>query len=434
MNQREKILAALVGLSLLAVGGYFLWASASKAFTSRQREIDDLQAQISRKLLDLNAGAEARDRLNRYEQRSLPGKLSEARSQYQEWLIATTVEFFGENKVAVKPAGEGSRDEVYDRLSFSIAGEGNLEQFSRFLYRFYELDYLHRIQSLRVQPIRNSKNLKITCEVEALMVRGADPKRQLGDEPGDRLALASLENDYLPVILGRNLFGRRNNPPEFSTVRSPSAETNRSFSQTVTARDADPLDELTIRLVEGPPGLEVSAERRDAKPGDPVSAQVVWRPTRTGRYDVMLSVADDGYPRREDLLAFTIDVRDPPAPPPFTRRDPPPAPKFQHSRYTFLTSVQQVGDEGVVWFFVRTTKENIVCRVGEELKVGDYRALVKRIDIDGLAVELDVEDEVLVLVLGQNLLDATPKPALKVGAASPASDATKAEQPDRGTP
>jgi hypothetical protein len=348
----------------------------------------------------------------------LPGNLGEARSQYQEWLIATTVEFFGENKVAVKPAGEGSRDDVYHRFNFTIAGEGNLEQFTRFLHRFYEMNYLHRIQSLRVTPIRNTKTLKITCEVESLMLLSADPQKKLGDEKGNRLR-GSLEDDYLAAILGRNLFGPPNNPPEFSTLRSPSAEKDRSFTQTITARDADPLDLLSIRFDEGPPGMELTPRRqRDAKPGDPFTAELSWRPSRTGRYDVKLSVVDDGYPRKENQLAFTIDVRDPPPvrPPPVGPAPPPP---FKHSRYTFLTSVQQVDGQGVVWFYTRTTNTKTVCREGEEFKIGDYSALVTRIDIDQLTVELDVEDEILVLALGQNLLDAKPKPTAKVGQTSP---------------
>jgi hypothetical protein len=414
MNQREKILAATVGGLLLVVVLYFAYTWISDAFDKRQSGLETAQQAVKQREFTVALGEQAAARLERYRQRSLPGELSQARSQYEAWLIATTVEFFGKDeagnsKVAVKPKPGRTSDDVFVPVAFSINGEGNLEQFTRFLHHFYDVDYLHRIQVLHVSPVKDSRNLKISCDVEALMVIGADENKKLADTKGNRLS-GSLEDDYLDVILGRNLFGPPNNPPEPRSVRTPSAYVRESMSETITARDRDPLDSVTFRLEQGPAGMTVEAGR--GTPGGEFSARLSWRPERTGRYDVVIAAIDDGYPNKVSLLEFEVSVTEQPT---TGSRPDPPKPEFDHSRYTFLTSVQQIDGQGLVWFYTRTKNEKIVCREGDEVKVGPYTALVKRIDIDQLKIELEVEDEVLVLALGQSLPDARPKAALKVG-------------------
>jgi hypothetical protein len=408
MNQREKVLAALVGAVLVLAGGFFLLDRVSKALAAKRTEVEQAERALSEKRLTVRAGQIARERILGYERRSLPADLSEARSQYQEWLIAVTYEFFGENKMLVKPSGgETVRGGVYDRLEYSIAGEGNLDELTRFLHRFYDVNYLHRIDSLRIQPIPDSKNLKITCDIEALIVKTTS-KQKLGDERGDRIPPDSLD-DYLADILNRNVFGQPNEPPQLSSIRTQRVDRGDNFRQTVSARERDELDRLSFQLEDGPEGMRLSQDDDD-------SAELTWRPLRNGTYDVTVSVADDGLPSKSDFLTFQIEVEDPPEP-----VDPGPAPpRFDFAKYTFLTSVQAIDGKPIIWLYSRPTGKKIVCGEGEEIEIGDYQALVRRIDVERNQIELVVEDEVHVLRLGQNLREAQLESSGKVGqAASP---------------
>lgn len=420
MSQREKILAALVVVALLGVVGFIAAGRVQGAFASRQSQIDALEQQIHQKQLTELAGQEASDKLARYRERSLPGTLEEARSQYQEWLLATTEEFFGENDVLVTAAGSGtnqllgSQTAVYDRLDFDIRATGNLEQVTRFLYRFYDLNYLHRVQSLQLSPIKDSKNLNIGCRIEALMVHG-NSRQSLDEKRGDRLALESVD-EYLEHILGRNVFGQPNNSPEFERMRSQTVDRGSSYRQTISVRDVDPLDSVTIQLDKGPPGMRLD--------GNSLS----WLPRETGTFDVSISATDDGLPNKTARLDFTIEVREPrpraEAPPP---TGPPP---FDKAKYTYLGSVQSVAGEPVVWFYDRTTPDSeeraglplrFVCREGDEVQVGEFRALVRRIEFDPPQVELEVEDEILVVDLGKSLREGVVKSVPQVGQTSPTS-------------
>ncbi|MEQ8785582.1 MAG: Ig domain-containing protein [Pirellulaceae bacterium] len=406
MSKREKILAAAVGGVILVAIGLYVLNNVNQALTAKWNQVEQAESRVRQKQRAVLEGQFAREKIAQYEQRSLPADLAEARSQYQEWLIAVTYEFFGENKMLVKPSGgESARGGVYDRLEYSIAGEGNLDELTRFLHRFYDVNYLHRIDTLRVQPIADSKNLKINCEIEALVVK-TTAKQQLGEEQGDRLPPGSLDA-YRADILARNVFGKPNEPPQLSSIRSQSVYRNESFRQTVSAREPDPLDKLSYQLEEYPSGMRIT--QRDQ------SAELSWTPTRNGTYDVTVSVADDGLPSKSDFVTFQIEVGDRPDPPPRTVTTPPPPPRFDYAKYTFLTSVQAIDGQPVVWLYSRPTGKKIVCGVGDELEVGDYQALVKAIDVDHNEVELEVEDEVLVLSLGENLREARRKSSGEVG-------------------
>lgn len=412
MSNREKILAASVGLVLVVAAGLFALQNIGAAFTAQQRAIDEARKTVRTKELTIRAGQIARDKITHYEQRSLPADLGEARSQYQEWLLDTTYDFFGDNKMLVKPSGgERSRGAVYDRLKYSIAGVGDLDQLTRFLYRFYDMNYLHRIDSLRIQPIASSKLLKISCDVEALVVNSTT-KTELGEQQGDRLPPDSLDG-YLAHILERNVFGKPNEAPQISPVRSQLAYRGEDFSQTISAREYDELDILYFELEEPPSGMRLEQPEQS---GDTWSARLSWRPSQNGTYDVTVLVADDGLPSKSDRVSFQIEVQDPPEPAPTAAE--PRRPQFNFAKYTYLTSVQAINGKPIIWLYSRPTGEKIICGEGDEVEVGDYQALVRRIDVETNQIELEVEDEVQVLRLGQNLLEARPKSTGKIGQAT----------------
>ena len=113
----------------------------------------------------------------------------------------------------------------YRELSFIVSGQGDVDKLTKFLYGFYATDNLHRIRSLNLTPLPDSRQLKIMMIVDAISMESFDleqlqkqteqtlSKEQLeelaqkvavGTRVEDRLPLGLA--DYLSQITGRNLF------------------------------------------------------------------------------------------------------------------------------------------------------------------------------------------------------------------------------------
>ena len=87
LSQREKMLAAGVGLILFLFIGNYIWGSISKGFADKKDEKDRLTQQKSDQSLQITAGSVAKSKLNRLVGQSLPSNEVKARAQYLEWLI-----------------------------------------------------------------------------------------------------------------------------------------------------------------------------------------------------------------------------------------------------------------------------------------------------------------------------------------------------------
>ena len=85
----------------------------------------------------------------------------------------------------------------------------------KLLHGFYSADYMHRITKLSITPIKDSKNLQLVMDVEALSLELAPPAAALKERPSDRLALAKQE-DYVRIIGERNIFGPPNHAPQLA--------------------------------------------------------------------------------------------------------------------------------------------------------------------------------------------------------------------------
>jgi hypothetical protein len=389
MNQRERMLAIAVG-GMMALGAlYFLSSRVSASFADRHKQISQLEKEIQDKEKIVQRGKRAGERIVAYEQRALPGDLNKARSLYQDWLFETAVTRVGLENVKIKTAGGGPAGDVYYRFAFAVYGDGNIEQLTRLLYHFYEFNYLHRIQMLRVEPIKGTKSLKLTMTVEALSLPGAEDREKLGDEPGQRLANPSL-TDYADTIIGRNLFGPPNQPPKLSPIGSQKATTKRAMSVAVKASDADALDKLAFNLEsDAPEGAKLQV-------ADGKSGQISWTPPQAGTYSMTVRIYDDGFPSKSIAETFQIVVTDPPPPPP----PPPPVavkvpekPKKLEfdivARTTFLSSVMAVDGQPRIWLIERTTGRKIELRVGDKFQVGNVRGTVTSIGLKDAHVEID---------------------------------------------
>ncbi|MCH7729212.1 MAG: hypothetical protein IH991_22440 [Planctomycetes bacterium] len=115
------------------------------------------------------------------------------------------------------------------------------------------------------------------------------------------------------------------------------------------------------------------------------SASLRWTPTKPGRYDFEIRVADSGWPSESVTKRFQIVVQDPR---PVAPR--PPKPVFDITAHTVLTAILRGGDgRKTVWLHERTTDIMHKRFQGDEFKVGTATVVVKEIRSDDATLEVN---------------------------------------------
>ena len=208
MQKREKILAAITGLLLLALIVVYLFSGSGPADSLgelRQRR-DDLQSEVTRKQAEADrlARKDYPMQLAAFEKRSLPANLDQADSLYQKWLRRLVFDRAKFPNATVDPKEVRSRTGSYRKLPFSVQGQATLSQLTDFLYGFYSANLLHKITLINANPVGDSQLLNLTIVIEALSLPNAQSVDKLSTEPAARLALAGLE-DYRQAIVRRRM-------------------------------------------------------------------------------------------------------------------------------------------------------------------------------------------------------------------------------------
>src|SRR3972149_2544712 len=204
LKKREKILALAVGGLLVLAVAYWIWPAQGGSLADLREKRDELAEDLINKKNRAQRAKKAAERLTQWQSRALPAAPETARSLYQNWLRELVDRVAFRNTKINAMEGQ-SRRGVYTLLAFDVQCQGSLEQLTRFLYEFYGADHMHKIRSLNIKPLENTRELDLTIVVEAMSLPGSTQKDKLSTEPGKRLKLASLE-DYKKTIVDRNLF------------------------------------------------------------------------------------------------------------------------------------------------------------------------------------------------------------------------------------
>jgi hypothetical protein len=203
MQRREKMLAAVAGSLLLAVGGNYVYGKLHDSYDQRLSQIESLNSKIHDKEFEIEKGLRAHKQLKTWNKTSLPSNSQLAATLYQNYLVSL-LDDSGMDRVDIGANRPVSRGGVYHLLAFNIRAQGTLEQLTDFLFRFYQAGHLHQIASLSAKPIEESK-LDINLKVEALSLAKAELQDRLSEETSTRLAWDDVE-DYQQAISRRNLF------------------------------------------------------------------------------------------------------------------------------------------------------------------------------------------------------------------------------------
>lgn len=392
MNPREKLLAGLAAGALAVVALVYGYTQVAAAFSSREASIRKLKEEITGKERKLRVARRAAQRLNVYREMSLPEDVELAGSLYQSWLL-NHLEKAGMSNIKISATTGRNRTKTMHQHSFTVTSQGNLAQLTSFLHQVYSVDHLHRIRQFRAQPIKGSKDLSVALMLDALSLQKADHEESLNDAPAERLQHGDLD-EYLRVIVGRNIFAPANKAPRITSSSSQKGSPNSSLSFAVKASDPDTLDKVTYAI---------EAETLEGASIDPKSGQFRWTPKKNGEYQVTVIATDNGLPSKSDRQLVKLTVSDPPPPPPPPPKEPPKKTlDFDNAKYTYLTAITEVDGRSELWLTIRTTGEILKLHVGDKLDIGSIQGVVKRIKDN--SAELEAEGKSLVVALGDPLL------------------------------
>ncbi len=361
-NPRERLFAIIVGCVAVVLVGYFVYSWIAGQFRNRATEIATLQKDIKDRERTANKGRAAARKIAQYEERSLPANPEIAATHYQTWLI-TEMELAGLDAPKMSLASQqGGDKDAFIKQAYQIDAKGTLPQVVELLHSFYRMDWLHRITSLTLSPIKDSKWLDIKMTVETLSLRKASNVDKLVPRPSNRLTLGNAEA-YYDAVVGRNLFGPRNHEPKISLSGSLDVFLGREAELTFKPDDPDPLDQVSFKLLEsGAPDAKL----------DPLTGKFTWTPKEEGKYEFIVEGQDDGFPAKaSNREKFVINVR--------PQNAPPPPVVFDFAKFTMLTALLDVDGQGEVWLHVRPTGQMVTLHQGDQFEIGSMKGTVSEI-------------------------------------------------------
>ncbi len=394
MQKREKVLAAIVVVSLLLLGANLAVSKFRGSLATRRGTLSALEKAVNEKKAWETAGVGYEEQLEAWRAQSLPRDLTQARTLYQNWLTSLTDR--SDVRLAeahVESVRFTSHKGVYFRLPFTVRGRGSLDQMTAFLYHFYRAGHLHKITRLNATPIRDSVELELTFGVEALVLPETERTDALNEVESSRLELASLP-DYQQAITGRNVF-TFNQAPKLAELRDRTVRRTETLRLFATARDAD-RDKMKYEIVNGPQGMSVSD-----------TGGITWTPAADEElkdFDVTVRVTDAGLPPLSDERTFKVKVEEAPAPRAPTPMVATAKPRgFNHARFAVLTAVIAVGSEQEAWVRVQTLGQILKLGPKSNAKIGDFEFVVTRIDPDSQTLKIRHGESERTVHLGESL-------------------------------
>lgn len=392
MNQREKLIAALIGV---VIAGVVAWFGASWYFgelQTRETQLQKLKSEVNKLELDQRKAQQASKRLADYEQRSLPPDAELAKILYEKWLhqVAASVEPKLNVSINAKVPAMAAKN-IFSRLNFTVTTQGELPQIVDFLYRIQRVDWMHRIDTLTLAPRNDSRKIDVTLDISALSVRTAAPIKELTETVAQKYKDKSLA-EYRDPIINRNFFGAPNRKPQIDLPSRIDAVIDRTFEQTIKASDPDVFDKIASYTL-------VKAADESAKL-DSKTGKFSWRPKKKGDFAFEFSVKDDGLPSQtSEVKRMLVTVKDPPKPDLAPKK-----PSFDDAKYTVLTAVIDDTGTAEIWLNVRPKGETRILQVGDKFEIGSVKGEVSEIGVDD--VLLMVDGELRRLEVGQALAQA----------------------------
>ena len=380
MTARERKLAiavaCLLPAALLFMGVFWVIGKYGDNYQDYIAISSAIKVEKERETAAIRAGK----RRNYYNSISLSPRFEDAGNDYLLWLKTLLNETNLKYKTFTpRDAGEfrNNGQVIGRRKQFQFTATGKLDELTDFLAKFYSVDALHRINSMKISPRNEAGNkkvrtgqLSVTFKIEIAALTTADDNPDFAKNARE---LAREQSVYKDAILRRNIFGPANNAPRISARASGSYVSMSDARISVTGKDADDGDELSFELVNS----DVEGVKLDTSPGKR-TARLTVPGQKAGKYSLRLRVVDSGFPPKESFTDVTVNFKDKTvrkATPP-----PPPKPDFVHAKETRITGITRLTTgQWQVWIKVRTTGEKYKLLVGESFELDKHEWVVESI-------------------------------------------------------
>ncbi|WP_372895710.1 cadherin repeat domain-containing protein [Stieleria sp.] len=386
MNQRERMLAILVGgLFVLGLGQWGL-TKYQTAIKQRRTQYESLQERQVQLAEQRNQGALADRQMGEYLVRSVSSDVERARSDYQSWLF-DVIENHNIKDAKVDSGRTVPVGDLYQQMTFLLTGRAETPDIFEFMHEIQSKDYLHRIREFDLKPSKTDSGFTISMTIEVASLRNAPVNAKSPETNAWRVDPDSLA--YSDPILNRNLFEPPNRAPSYDGSRTVEVTKGRSEAVSLVFKDAE-QHRLSYELVDPPEVVSI----------DDRSGTLRVSSDELTEFDVTVRVTDHGYPKRTVEETLLVKVVDPPPPPPPEK----PPLEFDDAKQTYLTGLVQGAEDWTAWMNVRTRGTTLKLRVGDEFEIGSVRGVVESIDAD--AVKIKIGDKTITLTSGGTLKSA----------------------------
>ncbi|KAA5543655.1 cadherin repeat domain-containing protein [Roseiconus nitratireducens] len=386
MNQRERILAILVGgLFVLGIGQWG-FNKYRTAIDTRQNRLQSLEDQRMRLMEKQNQGALADRQMGEYLVRSVSSDTEQARSTYQRWLF-DIVEKHNIRAAKVSADRITPVSDLYHQMSFQLTGVAQMPQIIALIHDVQAKDYLHRIRELNIKPIKSGEGLSVDLMIDVMSLNDAPVDAVEPTTDSWRVDPKSVA--YSEPILNRNLFEPPNKAPSYSGDRTLQATVGRNEAFPLAFKDPEGQT-VTYELVDAPDSVSL----------DPRSGTLRVQSDELKQFDVVVKAIDSGYPTRTVEQSLVVKIVEPPP----KEEEPEVEPEFDDAKQTYLTGLVQGANDWTAWMNVRTRGKTLKLRVGDEFEIGSVRGVVREINSDH--VKIDIGDRTVTLTSGGTLKSA----------------------------
>ena len=392
MTQRERFLAIGVGVVVGLFGLQAIVSSIGSRWQAKQDLVDSARADWEAMQRVETAGTIAERQLRQLNTKSLPANQEALVAQYKAWLTKAALDA-GVTDIKITPPERPLKEsKAYKEYKFSLTGECRTDQWIDLMAAYYDADYLHKLQNVKVTMTKVPNLIKIVFDSHALALTGAQPKQPATGLSSGRLS--KTVDEYKQLILSRNPFSPPNQAPTLASPKSFDIPRGIPWEQIIQTADAE-NQQVSLSLVgdELPEGLSLSGQT------------LQWTPAENGQFEVVLLAADNGWPNATLEEKLTLKVVDPPLPP----EPKPEPPKFDVATQAFITGLVSGRSGSEVWIHSRTEGKTHELAVGSTFEIGSIKGKVVSINLNEDFVELESDGVRWTVGMDTSLADAFAK-------------------------
>ena len=222
-QKRERFLVVAAGIALCVIVIMILPGQFGK-LTSLKKQREDLKGKIVDLQRHERIKGEVQGRITAYTSQALPPASATQRSMamagYQNWLIGLA-SGAGLGNVQVRDTPAPGAKDVYNKVIFTLDGEGRLDQIAEFLRRFHRTEFLHIITSISPRPSpRNPSIFTTTFKIEVLALPSVNVVSVPGAN-GASIAMTAEERVMRNTIQSRAILSEYTPPPPPQPVVQP---------------------------------------------------------------------------------------------------------------------------------------------------------------------------------------------------------------------